>query len=378
MKSVGKSFTGVCLGMLLLAASRMDVRAQASPLSDAADPSGLAGSGALVVLSGANSEALLIDPADERILARFQTGPDPREVAISPDGRFAYVTSYGWQPTRIVATGDRGEGVAYWAAASGGIAQTARAVTVVDLSLRQVHAVFQPGMYRNLHDIRIGKDGRRMWMLAEADSGIVEVDTETGEVLMLWKTGGARPSSLAVTRDNRLLFASNSGSDHLTMIDRVTVVPHSIPTGRGPEGLALSSDEDELWVANRLDHTISVIGTRRLREIASFPSGGREPTRLAFHPRGHEVWVSHAGSRDVVVLDVSSAAVLATVPIDGEPRSIAFSPSGNVAFVSSTSRNQVHVIDVATRDIVDTLESADLPSGLAWGGSSAPSLGSGR
>lgn len=370
---MGKAFTRIAAVVLLFAAASPGVRAQAP-----AGSLGVGAGGALVVVSGGGAEALLIDPATRAVLGRFPTGPDPREVAVSPDGRFAYVTSYGWQPTRAVRTGDRGEGVAYWDAASHEIATPGRAVTVLDLSDLSVHAVFQPGTYRNLQGIRVGKDGRRIWMTAERDSAIVEVDARTGDVLMLWKTGGANPNSLTVTRDNRRLFVANSGSDHLTMIDRATVVPSRIATGRNPEAIALSRGEKELWVANRGDHTISVIDTRKLREVASFPSGGTAPTRLAFNPAGNEVWVSHVGSREIVVLDVVSAAVLERIPIEAEPRSIAFSTSGAAAFVSAPQRHQVYVIDTGTREIVDTLDAGRLPSGIAWGGQRMPPMGSGR
>lgn len=368
-----KAFTGFAGLVLLFAATTHGVEAQAP-----AGSFGVGDAGALVVLSGGAAEALLIDPATRSVLGRFPTGPDPREVAVSPDGRYAYVTSYAWQPTRQVRTGDRGEGIAYWDAASSDIATSGRAVTVLDLADRSVHAVFQPGTYRNLQGIRVGKDGRRIWMTAERDSAIVEVDATTGDVLMLWKTGGADPSSLTVTRDNRRLFVANSGSDYLTMIDRATVVPSRITTGRNPEAIALSQGEKELWVVNRGDHTITVIDTRKLREVASFPSGGTGPTRLAFNPAGNEVWVSHAGSRDVVILDVVSAAVLDRIPFDAEPRSIAFSASGAAAFVSAPQRHQVYVIDTGTREIVDTLDAGSHPSGVAWGGQRMPPRGTGR
>ncbi len=367
-----KAFTRLVGLVLLFAASTHGVRGQAQ-----VGLLGVGDTGALVVVSGGGAEALLIDPATRNVLGRFPTGPDPREVAVSPDGRYAYVTSYGWQPTRDVRTGDLDEGVAYWEGASSGIASDGRAVTVLDLANRSVHAVFQPGRYRHLEGIRVGKDGQRFWMTAEEDSAIVEVDATTGDVLMLWKTGGADPHSLTVTRDNRRLFVANTGSDYLTMIDRVTVVPQRISTGRNPQGLALSRDEKELWVANHGDHTISVIDTRKLREVATFPSGGRGPTRVVFNPAGNEVWVTHAESHEVVVLDRVSAAVLAHIPFDTEPRSIAFSTSGAAAFVSAPQRHRVYVIDAATREVVDRLEAGSLPGGLAWGGERVPPRRSG-
>jgi YVTN family beta-propeller protein len=368
--SFGKGFIRGAAWLPLFALSATSLGAQVSPASSVmSDP------GAIVVLTG-GAEALLIDPVSRQILDRFPTGPDPRGIALSPDGRYAYVTSYGWQPGGHRA-GDETETV-YGAAAVAAMGPDSRGVTVLDLDQRAVHAVFQPGMYRNLEGIRVGNDGERLWMTAAADSGVVELSAHTGEVHMLWKTGGANASTLTVSRDNRRIYVANTGSDLLTMIDRVTVVPQQVRTGREPVGLALSNNERELWVANRGDHTISVIDTRRLREVASFPSGGQGPTQLAFHPSGHEVWIINRGSRDVTVLDVVSAAVLATIPVDGDPGSIAFSADGKLAFVSDSGRNTVDVIDVVARRVIEVLEAGASTGGMAWMVLSGASRGTGR
>ena len=349
--------------MLFLATSAVELRAQGAP------PPASTGwrAGTLVVVSGGAAEALLFDPASGRLLGRFPTGPDPREVALSPDGRYAYITSYGWMPG-AADPGAEGEGARYGAVGGRGLGLDSHGVTVLDLAERRVHAVFRPGQYRHLGGIRVGDDGQRLWVTTQADSGIVELDARTGEVKMLWKTGGADPGTLTITRDSRRIFVANTGLDCVTMIDRVTVVPQRIATGRGPRGLALSHDESELWVANSGDNTVSVISTRRLREVASFPSGGREPIRLQFHPDGHEVWISHRSSQELTVLDVASAAVLARIPIEGDPRSIAFSDDGALAFVSVPRRHRVDVIDVATRAVIGSLDEAIAPTGLAWSG----------
>jgi len=361
-----KAFTTGLLVLSCLAETGADVQAQAAApvaLSSGSD-------GTLVVVSSDAAEALLIDPATGWLLGRFPTGPDPREVALSPDGRYAYVTSYGWIPGPEVREASGGEGARYGAVTGRGLGSESRGVTVLDLVHRRVHAVFQPGQYRRLQGIRVGEDGRRLWMTAAADSGIVELDARTGEVMMLWKTGGADPSTLTLTRDSRRIFVANTGSHSVTMIDRVTVVPHRIETGPGPRGLALSHDESELWVANTGDNTVSVIDTRHLREAARFPSGGREPIRLEFRPDGREVWVSHRGSQELTVLDVASAAVLFHIPIAGEPRSLTFSDDGTLAFVSVPGRHRVDVVDVATHEVVGSLDEAADPAGLAWSGRS--------
>src|SRR6266511_587944 len=49
----------------------------------------------LVVLNKSDHEAALVDPRTHQVLAKLPTGRGPHEVAVSPDGRTAYVSNYG-------------------------------------------------------------------------------------------------------------------------------------------------------------------------------------------------------------------------------------------------------------------------------------------
>ena len=181
---------------------------------------------ALLVPRGSPPEALLVDAVRNRVVAILPTGPDARDVALSPDGRFAYVTSYGWEP----GTEDR----------AGNTPLRRRGVTVIDLEERQVHAIFQPADYRQLGAIAVGEGGDRLWVTSEAENGVVELDAHTGEVRMLWKTGGSDPADIAVSDDGDHVFTANAGSDDVMVIDRVTVISTRVPAGRRPAGVAVA------------------------------------------------------------------------------------------------------------------------------------------
>jgi YVTN family beta-propeller protein len=323
---------------------------------------------ALVVVNAHDSQAVLVDPLTQNILARLPTGPDPREVALSPDGRYAYVTSYGRMRRMGIAAdgtpfGDKPESVdATTPLDSADVA----GVTVLDLASRSVMSAFYTGPYGRLHGIWVGRAGRRLWMTAEADSGIVELDAHTGEVLMFWKTGSAGSQSVVIGPQNRRIYVANGSSGFITMIDRVTVVPRRVATGPAPGGLALSPNGSELWVSDRSDNSVTILGTAGLSQIARFPGGGIDPIRLQFRPDGLEVWVLNRGSRNITVLDVASASLLHTIELAAEPRSIAFSADGQRAFVTAPRNHQVYVIDVPARAVLSSFRTGSAPHGLAW------------
>lgn len=106
----------------------------------------------------------------------------------------------------------------------------------------------------------------------------------------------SRPFGVAITSDKSRIFITTGGSENVVVIDVVRLMefirshpgdrPTSfvqdlsasanyvvarIPVGHDPRGLVLSPDGGTLFVANRLDDTISVIDTRSERVISSVP-----------------------------------------------------------------------------------------------------------
>jgi YVTN family beta-propeller protein len=107
------------------------------------------------------------------------------------------------------------------------------------------------------------------------------------------------PFALAISPGDQQLYVSTTGSDSVTVIDlpkmlafiraaspeqrrsmandlsaSANYVSARIPVGRAPKGLALSPDGKRLYVANRMDDTISVVDTAA-RRVASTISLGR-------------------------------------------------------------------------------------------------------
>lgn len=329
----------------------------------------------LVVVDRSGDRLLLVDPATRSVLARLPTGAAPHELALSPDGTIAYVANYGLRGDPDDAPAEPWVGRSTGRAGPEAVAQEG-SVSVFDLrrgtllrTLRPYRVAagrVLPAPFRRLHGVAVSPDGRRLWLAAEADSGVVEMDAATGEVLMLWKTGAALSRTLVSSRSGRRLLVANRRSDSVTVIDRLTIVAQRIPTGSRPEGLALAPAGNELWVGNRGDHTISVIDLRRGRVTATLAAGGLDPARLAFRPDGSEVWVANRGSRELTVFDARERSLVARVPLELEPLGLQFSPDGGRLYVGAPQAGRLLVVDARRRHLLDVLEVGGAPRGLAW------------
>jgi len=306
----------------------------------------------LIVLNKSDHEAALVDPSTYQVVAKLPTGQGPHEAAVSPDGRFAYVTNYG--SFAVFREGERPQ------------MQPGNTLTVLDLEARKVRTTLTLGPYTQPHGIWVSRDGKLLWVTCEGAKAVLELDASNGEIQKVWLTEQNVSHMVVPTPDERKLYVANIGSGSVTVIDRTTDIVKSIPTGAGAEGIDVSPSGKEVWVSNRGANTVSVLDSTRDRVLAAFESGGEMPIRVKFTPDGKQVWVSNARSNAVSIFDAATRQIIGTVEVGAVPVGILMTPDGKRAFVANTNANQVTVIDVGERKVLRTFTTGTEPDGMAW------------
>jgi YVTN family beta-propeller protein len=120
------------------------------------------------------------------------------------------------------------------------------------------------------------------------------------------------PFGVAIAPDQTRVYLSASGSDEVAVVDlqrlleaaqapdrdqlandlsaSARYVRARIPVGRNPRGIALSLDGGRLYVANRLDDSISIVDTAHAKVVATMPLGG--PAIVDPRRRGERLFYS--------------------------------------------------------------------------------------
>jgi YVTN family beta-propeller protein len=295
----------------------------------------------LVVLEKSGFKADLVDAATGKILAKLPTGQGPHEVAISPDGRTAYIPNYG--PFAVYPPGDQTH------------TRLGNTMTVVDVDQRKVKATFDVGTHAGPHDVRVSRDGKYLWVTTETPMALMELDAATGKLLHLWPTQQDRVHMVVPTPDEKKFYLTNTVSGSVSVLDRASGAVKVIPTGPGTEGIDISPDGREVWVASRQDDKVEVISTANDAIVATFPSGGRGPVRLAFTPDGNHVWVTNGTSDTVSVFDARTRSIVGTITLGKNPSGLVFSPDGGRVYITSQDANEVSIVDVSSRKVIRTV-----------------------
>jgi YVTN family beta-propeller protein len=224
----------------------------------------------VVVVCKSDFQLALVDPATEKVLVKLPTGLGPHEVAVSPDGRTAYVSNFGRYS--VYPAGDTQHDKA------------GNTITVVDLVDRKVKATFDLGTHTGPHGMIVSHDGKLVWVTTETPQAVLELDSSTGKILHVWNTTQERSHMIVATPNETKFYVTNTVSGSVSVIDRSTGEVKVVSTGPGTEGIAISPDGKEVWAASRLDDKISIISTATDAIVAAFPSGGKGPKRMDFTP----------------------------------------------------------------------------------------------
>ncbi|MGJ8537592.1 MAG: YncE family protein, partial [Parasphingopyxis sp.] len=176
-----------------------------------------------VLITGNKGEdtVSLIDLETGREYARLETGEQPHEIALSPDGQRAAVVAYGGATIDIFD-----------------IAQ-ARRVDRIDLTPN-----------RRPHGLLWLPDNRLIATTEGSDS-LTIVDLTDRSISQI-ATGQQGSHMVAVSAFFDRAYVANMGSGTVSVIDLVAGEKIAdLEVGDTPEGLALSQDGSTLWVADR-------------------------------------------------------------------------------------------------------------------------------
>jgi len=301
-----------------------------------------------MLVVGEKSGALLaiIDPAALEIVARVPANPNPHEVAT--DGRYAYISNSG-----------------------------ARAITVIDLVTREQVEGIDLGPLGAVHGLWFAAG--KLYFANEGARIIGRYDPTARRIE--WVLGTGRPQShmIVTSRDGSRIFTTDTSPGTATLIQREVRpgtdgaaptlgdwVMQVIPTGAGAEGLDLSPDERELWVANVRDRTLSVIDVASAEVVHTIQLPTTYANRLKFTPAGRHVLVADLRGHEVIVYDAVGRREVRRIDVGGGSEGMQMTPDGRRAFVAVSPMNKVAVVDLASFSVIAEIPGLNNPDGMTW------------
>lgn len=168
--------------------------------------------------------------------------------------------------------------------------------------------------------------------------------------------GSSAGGSLALSKDDALLYAADPDLDTVFVVDTKTqALVRQVAVGRMPEKLLVAPD-DTIYVANRLDRSVSVLRPGETTEAARLATAV-EPVGLAVSSDAKTLYVVNATSLTdsefgtLMAFDTETRQLKWETPVGREPRGITLLGDGRAA-VSLFKDGDLVYVDTAKGEVI--------------------------
>jgi YVTN family beta-propeller protein len=251
---------------------------------------------ALYVANRLSNDISVIDFKTGQETKRLLAGRGASYLSLSPDGKSIYCThvypnpsAFRSQPQSEITVIDTGTQTVVERKPLHNVAGAFHLATSADGKLSVVAQLRPKNLIPLAHVEHGWVFGDSLTLFGSDVGGMVQIPLDELDRYY------ALPWGVAITPDRSKLFLTTAGAQGVTVIDvgrllqtvrtrrqpfvndlsaSAEYVSSRIPVGHNPRGIALSPDGKRLYVANRLDDTISVIDTNAEKVISTIDLGG--------------------------------------------------------------------------------------------------------
>jgi YVTN family beta-propeller protein len=294
----------------------------------------------------------------------------PHNVAISPDGRYWYVTIAHGTPFgtlwKMAVDGDTVVGKAplemfpttIGLTPDGDLAFVANSDFHGDHPRTNVVTIVHTGTMTTLtnlaacdmpHGVKVNHAGTLVYVSCMSSDEILEIDRQSFRIQRRHKTGAGSlqamagmhtgtapgaagtdcsPTFVSVSPDDRRLYVACNHGNTLQVLDAATLdLVKEIPVGAGAYNVEPSTDGRWVIVTNKKAQSVSLVDAPTLTEVARVPTSKKLPHGVAYSPDGRWAFISvesiGADPGAVDVIDLTTRARVASVAVPRQPTGIA-------------------------------------------------------
>lgn len=301
----------------------------------------------LVANQGDHTLSLTDPPVEKQVAAVPVGGVTGHEVAVSADGKLAFVPIYG--DSGVGRPGTDGS-----------------SMSVIDLAARKVVGSVNFGHRVRPHMPLVEPASGMLYVTTELDKAVTVIDPKTLKIVGKIPTGQEQSHMLVVTRDGKRGYTANVGPGTVSVLDMaahktIAVIPISGMTQR----ISMSRDEKMVFTADQTKPQMAVIdtATNKVKTWIPLPAVGYGSTPTL---NGRWLLVQMGPAKQVAVIDLAAMKVARTIDVPAGSGEILMRPDGKVAYVSCPVDGKVAEIDLAAWKVARLIDAGSKSDGLAW------------
>lgn len=304
-----------------------------------AQPLAAANHPVLLVLNRDANSLMFVDAETHKIMNEIRVGRKPQEIAVTRDGKTAFVSNVG---------------------------DHQNVISVIDVANMKEARRIQQRTYWIPNGLAVSRNGSKLYATFQGSRTAVEFDLKTDKVIRDFPTRQKLTQSIAITPDEKYLYTVNGVSRNVTIFDLKTGkrIRH-VAAGKGCQGIGVKPDGSEVWVANSGENTITIIKTSDNRFYKKMECGVH-PKRIKFTPNGKSAVVTCPNSNAVRIIDTAKYEVAASIETGTAPAGLVLDPDGNRIYVCETGSKTVSIYNLKTKGKTATIEIGEAPFAIEY------------
>ena len=303
--AAGQNFAYVANGQdntVSVISTTSDTVVQTIPVANSPFGVAITPNGKFAYVSSQSGALTVIDTATNSVAQTFWIGGAPFGLAFSPDGTKLYVTNPGYARVTVVDP------------------NTGNVVGMIDLSRYPYYPL----------EISISPDGSRAYVSTLNCSGVCSgsllvLDTASNQLANIVPVGN-EIFGVATTRDGKHVYIADQAGSSWDM-DTSTYNVTSVPSAFGSQVPAITPDNSKVYITGAYG-LVSAINTTNDALISTFPVGFGQtlPYFVAFTPDGKKAYVTDSVAAAVAVVDTGTNELLSRITVGSYPEQVATIP----------------------------------------------------
>jgi len=258
-----------------------------------------------------------VDTAAGTVVATIPIAAGPHGMAITPDGRWLYVSSDG-----------------------------SSTVSVIDTSIDRVTKTIEVG--KSPHGVTLVPGKELLLVAVNGEDKIAFVDTAKQAVIATVSVG--KPHTIGVSPDGKVAYISSQVPSHFEVViidlDARKVV-RTIALDKTPRDLEYSSDGKAVYFTKAGANVIDVLDPASDKIVAEIPTG--VSPHYVNHPRNTMYGMAIVqGPGELLLFDVKTNSPVRSIKVGDQPHWLAVSGDGKTAYVTNEGSNTLSVVDIAS------------------------------
>jgi len=290
-----------------------------------------------MAFNAANNTALVTDENDDVV----------RIISLASNSTTATITLPSGSQAHGIAVNSAGTMAAVGLSAKASIA-------LIDLSQNKVLSVVGTGYYPS----RLAFSGSNL-LVTNAGSGTVSVIDTNSKVVAQTVNVGLGASGIAVAGSTAVVANMQAGSISIINLTTYAVSNVVLPAGSRPHEVAINTQATKAVVTTPMSNGFLIVdlGTEVFTQVATSTWNGMGPGAVALN--GNTAYIANQMTASVTVVDLASAAVVKTFPVDPGPMALAVNAAKNQLLVLAEGTGTLDVVDLASYGILTRINAAE-------------------